>query len=103
MGEWWDDDDEYWELDDVVIPERLKPPTHDMPSAGQEFILFMEGLVYFIGALICGVGGYVGIKYYKEQTIPNLLPVEIVEDEAQTAMLGKARANVPITPDVHFT
>ena len=65
-------------------------------------MLLLEGIVYLIGALICGVGSWLGVHYYKGQALPIRLPTARKDGDYEMGGRGGARgpANVPITPDV---
>jgi len=100
---WWDDDDNYWDIDDnfeYVSGGETKPPVEG-DGAGGVFMFVLEGMVYLVGAAVCGAGTYMGVKWYKGQSIPYLA--------APTSDLEMRRggsqdcAEVPITPDVFHT
>ena len=116
---WWDDDDNYWDddydmegfeiTDDapvvsniVSLPSgREKVRQIDIDGdqgAGGIFMLLLEGIVYLIGALICGIGSWLGVHYYKGQSLPISMPMARMDGEYE--MGARGRANVPITPDV---
>ena len=61
-------------------------------------MLLLEGIVYLIGALICGIGSWLGVHYYKGQSLPISMPMARMDGEYE--MGARGRANVPITPDV---
>ena len=120
---WWDDDDNYWdddydmegfELTDdapvisniVSLPSGRESATRQVDldgdqGAGGIFMLLLEGIVYLIGALICGVGSWLGVHYYKGQSLPISLPTARQDGDYEMGGRGaRGPANVPITPDV---
>ena len=71
-------------------------------GAGGVFMSILEGMVYVVGAVVCGGGTYVAVKFYKGQQVPYL---PAVQDGSETELIDQStgRANVPITPDVTYT
>jgi len=96
---WWDDDDNYWDIDDnfEYVGGVDTKPSIDADGAGGVFMFVLEGMVYLVGALVCGAGTYMGVKWYKGQSVPYLpAPTSDVE-------MRRKDAAVPITPDVFHT
>jgi len=99
---WWDDDDNYWDIDDTFEYADGRSEKKDGPdsgSGGSLFVAVLEGLVYLVGALICGGGTYFAVKLYKGHDDIGFAPLSTEDPDVE--MTG--RANVPITPDVTFT
>jgi len=98
---WWDDDDNYWDIDDT-FDYGAEKQTPDESGAGLVFMSILEGMVYVVGAVVCGGGTYVAVKFYKGQQVPYL---PSVQDGSETELIDQStgRANVPITPDVTYT
>jgi hypothetical protein len=99
---WWDDDDNYWDIDDTFEYAEGRGEKKDGPdsgSGGSLFVAILEGLVYLVGAVICGGGTYFAVKLYKGQGQVAFSPLSTEDPDVE--MTG--RANVPITPDVTFT
>lgn len=97
--EWWDDDDYYWDMDDTFEYARYtkSTPSKMNDGAGSIFLSVLESIVLVVGAAICSIGGYMGLKWYKGQEIAyTLAPTEDVE-------MTKSVTNVPITPDDFHT
>uniref|UniRef100_A0A7S2SQB8 SbsA Ig-like domain-containing protein n=1 Tax=Rhizochromulina marina TaxID=1034831 RepID=A0A7S2SQB8_9STRA len=97
---WWDDDDNYWDIDDnFAYATRTGGSVTPASGGGGMFITVLEGLVYLIGAIICGGGTYFALKWYKgQETIPyHLAPT------AEQELPKHPSTQVPITPDVHYT
>merc|ERR1711988_1741043 len=64
---WWDDDDNYWEVDDAFEyttgrGEHTTSGPGGTAGAGGIFMNVLEGLVYIVGAILCGGACYVGLK-----------------------------------------
>jgi len=99
---WWDDDDNYWDIDDTFEYAEGRGEKKDGPDSGNGgsfFVAILEGLVYLVGAVVCGGGTYFAVKFYKGQGQIAFSPLST--DDPDVEMTG--RANVPITPDVTFT
>jgi len=101
---WWDDDDSYWEVDDSMNygTGRSEHTVSGGAGAGGVFMVMLESLVYVVGALICGGGTYVALKWYKGQgDLPYVLAP--TSDPSTEMPRRGASSSVPITPDVHYT
>lgn len=104
---WWDDDDNYWEIDDnfeyAARGESDGSGSSEDDSGGSIFLTILEGLVYLVGAVLCGGGTYLAVNFYKGQgdLMPYTLAPTSDPDFEMTGQTG--RAAVPITPDVTFT
>mmetsp|Transcript_20491 Transcript_20491/g.24263 ORF Transcript_20491/g.24263 Transcript_20491/m.24263 type:complete len:881 (+) Transcript_20491:59-2701(+) len=100
---WWDDDDNYWDIDDTFeYAARGESDNGDNgdPNGGSMFLTILEGMVYLVGAVICGGGTYLAVGFYKGQG--DMIPYTLAPtQDPDIEMTG--RAAVPITPDVTFT
>lgn len=101
---WWDDDDNYWDIDDTFEYAEGRGDTDtdkdgsDNGGPGAVFMSVIEGMVYIVGAVVCGGGTYIAVKWYKGQNVPYIPTPMAPETE-----MANTRSNVPITPDVHYT
>jgi len=100
---WWDDDDNYWDIDETFeyAEGRGESKEKDQSSGGSSgFVMILEGMVYLVGAVICGGGTFLAIQAYNKGGLQHyqLAPTEDPEME----MSGRA-AKIPITPDVTYT
>jgi len=100
---WWDDDDNYWDIDDTFeyadARGEGKGKKGDSGGGGGIFIAVLEGMVYLVGAVLCGGGTYFAVQFYKgnHAAIPYVLAPTHDPDLEMSSRGG--RAAVPITPD----
>mmetsp|Transcript_51498 Transcript_51498/g.117171 ORF Transcript_51498/g.117171 Transcript_51498/m.117171 type:complete len:713 (-) Transcript_51498:350-2488(-) len=99
----WDDDDNYWDIDDTFeyadARGEGKGKKGDSGGGGGIFIAVLEGMVYLVGAVLCGGGTYFAVQFYKgnHAAIPYVLAPTHDPDLEMSSRGG--RAAVPITPD----
>lgn len=110
---WWDDDDNYWEVDDTFEYATYGggdgDGLHDAGTGGGLFVAVLEGMVYLVGALICGAGVYVAVQYYQSRmsgggphSLYKLAPT--MDPDMESSGHRKKKDEVfPITPDVTYT
>jgi hypothetical protein len=110
---WWDDDDNYWDIDDTFEYADArgehgggKHKGGSGGNAGSLFVAVLEGMVYLVGAVLCGGGAYFAAQAYKGQggfmSQYQLAPSMDPDFEMSGSNSGRA-SSVPITPDVTYT
>jgi len=102
---WWDDDDNYWEIDDTFEYATYGgDELHDSGNGGGLFVAVLEGMVYLVGAVLCGGGIYFAIQYYQSQGSGVYKLAPTMDPDYESAVDRKKRDEVfPITPDVTYT
>jgi len=78
---WWDDDDDYWTFNDGNFLDQTgglqknwdkvkRVPRTDSVGAAAMFLVILEGMVYTVGAIFAAAALYLGMRYYKGQSLP---------------------------------
>jgi len=107
---WWDDDDDYWTFNDGNFLDQTKgleanrhrvKVFNKTDSAGPAamFLVVLEGMVYTVGAIFAAAALYLGMRWYKGQSVPfmNVFnPESIVHQDLELVPTKR----MPITPDV---
>jgi len=107
---WWDDDDDYWTFNDGNFLDQtkgLEANRHrvkvfnktDGAGPAAMFLVVLEGMVYTVGAIFAAAALYLGMRWYKGQSVPfmNVFnPDSSVHQDLELAPTKK----MPITPDV---
>lgn len=106
---WWDDDDDYWTFNDgnfLDQPKGLEANRHrvkvyrrpDSVGPAAMFLVVLEGMVYTIGAIFMGIALYLGLRWYKGQSLPWM---NVFNSEASIHReMELPFKKMPITPDV---
>jgi hypothetical protein len=110
---WWDDDDNYWDIDDKFEYADARGEhgggkgKGGNANAGSLFVAVLEGMVYLVGAVLCGGGAYFAAQAYKGEggvlAQYRLAPTMDPDFEMAGSNSGGRASNVPITPDVSYT
>ena len=106
---WWDDDDDYWTFNDGNFLEQAggieknrdkvkSSPASESIGVGPMFIVILEGMVYTVGAIFAAAALYLGVRYYKGQSVPCLSGFDAELSSREYELLPTKR--MPITPDV---
>jgi len=106
---WWDDDDDYWTFNDGNFLDQTgglqknwdkvkRAPKTDSVGAAAMFLVILEGMVYTVGAIFAAAALYLGMRYYKGQSMPcvNVFDSELSAKDLELAPTKR----MPITPDV---
>ena len=108
---WWDDDDDYWTFNDGNFLDQtkgLEANRHrvkvfnksDNAGPAAMFLVVLEGMVYTVGAIFAAAALYLGMRWYKGQSVPfmNMFNPEAQVHNRDLEMMPSKR--MPITPDV---
>ena len=108
---WWDDDDDYWTFNDGNFLDQtkgLEANRHrvkvfnksDNAGPAAMFLVVLEGMVYTVGAIFAAAALYLGMRWYKGQSVPfmNMFNPESQIHQQDLEMMPSKR--MPITPDV---
>lgn len=106
---WWDDDDDYWTFNDGNFLDQTKgleanrhrvKVFNKVDSAGPAamFLVVLEGMVYTVGAIFAASALYLGMRWYKGQSVPFMNVFNPDSAVHQDVELPAKR--IPITPDV---
>jgi len=105
---WWDDDDDYWTFNDGNFLDQTKgleanrhrvKVFNKSESVGPAamFLVVLEGMVYTVGAIFAAAALYLGMRWYKGQSVPFLNAFN--PEHSQDLELAPTK-RMPITPDV---
>jgi hypothetical protein len=108
---WWDDDDDYWTFNDGNFLDQtkgLEANRHrvkvfnksDNAGPAAMFLVVLEGMVYTVGAIFAAAALYLGMRWYKGQSVPfmNMFNPDAQVHNRDLEMMPSKR--MPITPDV---
>mmetsp|Transcript_16378 Transcript_16378/g.15700 ORF Transcript_16378/g.15700 Transcript_16378/m.15700 type:complete len:936 (-) Transcript_16378:423-3230(-) len=108
---WWDDDDDYWTFNDGSFLDQNKGLEHnrdrvkvfnksDNAGPAAMFLVVLEGMVYTVGAIFAAAALYLGMRWYKGQSVPfmSVFNPDSQMHRQDLEMLPTKR--MPITPDV---
>jgi len=107
---WWDDDDDYWTFNDGNFLDQTKgleanrhrvKTFNKADSAGPAamFLVVLEGMVYTVGAIFAAAALYLGMRWYKGQSVPFMNVFNPDSSMHQDLELAPTK-KMPITPDV---
>jgi len=106
---WWDDDDDYWTFNDGNFLDqtkgleanrhRVRPKQVDSAGPAAMFLIVLEGMVYTVGAIFAATALYLGMRWYKGQSVPFLGAFSPEATSAADLELQPSK-RMPITPDV---
>jgi len=105
---WWDDDDDYWTFNDGNFLDQTKgleanrhrvKVFNKTDSAGPAamFLVVLEGMVYTVGAIFAAAALYLGMRWYKGQSVPFM---NAFNPDASQDLEMQPSKRMPITPDV---
>jgi len=108
---WWDDDDDYWTFNDGNFLDQtkgLEANRHrvkvfnksDNAGPAAMFLVVLEGMVYTVGAIFAAAALYLGMRWYKGQSVPfmNVFNPDAQIHHQDLELMPSKR--MPITPDV---
>jgi len=106
---WWDDDDDYWTFNDGNFLDqtkgleanrhRVRPRTVDSAGPAAMFLIVLEGMVYTVGAIFAAAALYLGMRWYKGQSVPFMSAFNPEATSFSDLELQPSK-RMPITPDV---
>merc|ERR1719231_185510 len=78
---------------------RVRPRTVDSAGPAAMFLIVLEGMVYTVGAIFAAAALYLGMRWYKGQSVPFMSAFNPEATSFNDLELQPSK-RMPITPDV---
>lgn len=78
---------------------RVRPRTVDSAGPAAMFLIVLEGMVYTVGAIFAAAALYLGMRWYKGQSVPFMSAFNPEATSFSDLELQPSK-RMPITPDV---